>query len=489
MKRRPTTRTTAWATAAVLAAGTGLVATLGGGTAASFTDAEHATPARAGAASVVLGRDSGGPELGFDGLTPGRPAVVPLTIDYRGSVDAQLSLSLAPDGESAFCEHVEGRWRSRPGVPVTLATEQGGSVNYCALYDGRRLPLGGATPGQVSTVPITLTLSADAAAAAGGLAELAAATVHADGGFTDSATGVLTATTASPEALLDVRPGLRPTVSVALRVGAAQPGAVGVVNLDVTDPAASAKASAAGQTVPLPQECEQAGIEASAITEVIALDPVEPKWDAQAARGLGAGPFLVLGTAGPDEITTSDGGDCVVAGGGDDEVTGGEVDDVVLGGPGADKLTGGTGDDHLLGGTGLDELTGGVGGDVLAGGGGDATCDAAPTDVATGCLPPPTVAPAAPPTVPPVSAKAETPPPPAPTPAPAVSTPPPSSPPPSSPPPSSPPPVETETREAGPSTADREPVARAEPGGQDPSAPPGASTTPPPPNGDAVSEG
>jgi predicted ribosomally synthesized peptide with SipW-like signal peptide len=348
------------------AAGAVLVAT--GGTSASFTDVEAGAPSQAGAATVVLGRDGAAPSLAFPRLEPGRPVTVLLTVEYGGTVAADLTLAVAPGGKSDFCHRPRDTWSTRPGVPVTVSIGGGAPVSWCALYDGERVPLGTVAPGQRPTVPVTVTLAADAGPSADRRTENAAVTVHADGGFTDSATGPLSATTAAAR-------GPRPPVAAVAAV--ASPGAAPSVALDAADPAATARAATEGATVALPEACIDAGIDPAAIVEVIAVDPLTRVFDG-AARGRGAGPFLVLGTDGPDVVTGSTAGDCVVGGAGDD------------------RLDGAEGADALLGGAGLDELTGGPGADRLDGGRGSAGCDADPADRVTACR-----APATPTTVPP----------------------------------------------------------------------------------------
>nr|MBA3906129.1 hypothetical protein [Pseudonocardiales bacterium] len=55
-----------------------------------------------------------------------------------------------------------------------------------------------ADPGSTTTVPVKITLAADAAPDALGLVERDITTVHADGGFTDAAKGQITLATAPP---------------------------------------------------------------------------------------------------------------------------------------------------------------------------------------------------------------------------------------------------------------------------------------------------
>lgn len=423
------------AIAIAVVGGGGVVLALSGGTTASFTDDEHSSPSQTGAASVVLGRGGAGPDLDFGELQPDSERTVALRIVYQGTVPAEVSLSVTPDGESALCQQSGGAWTAQPQVPVTVTVGSAPSVSYCALYDGRRLPLGQVRPGEELTVPVTVMLTRDAGVVAAGREELDSVTVHADGGFTDSATGPLTLTTA------DVRdPSFRAAPpAVLLAVTDAAP----TLALDPADPAATARTVAPGATVTLPEECTAAGIDPASIVEVVALDPADPVWDATLRRGAGAGPFLVLGTRGADTVVGSGLGDCVVTGDGADRVSGGDGADVVLGGAGDDLLAGDDGADRLIGGSGSDDLRGGLGADVLDGGSGGAVCDTAPGDTALGCRPvpvppsavvaPPVASPDAPapapvvpvaPVVPPAPAAPPAPAPAAPEPAPPVEEPP-----------------------------------------------------------------
>lgn len=379
--------------AAVVVGASAVVIGLTAGTTASLGDSEPSTPSQAGAATVVLGRDGPAPDLPYTGLEPGRPQVVELTVGYQGTAPASLGLSITPDGASAFCVEQGGRWSPTPGVPVTLSVGSAAPVSYCALYDGRILDLGRVEPGAAPTIPVTITLSADASAASAGLDERDVMTVHAEGGFTDQAGGRISMTTAAPQSpAFEAALAAGPVAAVAV----APEGAPTAVALDADDPATTVRTAVPGATVPLPTECTDAGIVATDITEVIALDPADPVWDATARRGLGSGPFLVLGTAGADRITGSARGDCIVGGAGDDDIAGGDGDDVLVGGTGRDTLRGDAGADTLLGGPGADALVGGAGADVLDGGPAAATCDADPADRTRACPPPPPADPAPP---------------------------------------------------------------------------------------------
>src|SRR5687768_5236966 len=85
----------------------------------------------------------------------------------------------------------------------------------------------------------------------------------------------------------------------------------------------------------------------------------------------------IVGTEGPDQISTIPGvRDVVYAAGGDDSVTGvgrqaADPGDLICGGPGNDNLRGGMGNDKINGGDGHDTVTGYFGVDVLQGNAGN----------------------------------------------------------------------------------------------------------------------
>jgi hypothetical protein len=103
-----------------------------------------------------------------------------------------------------------------------------------------------------------------------------------------------------------------------------------------------------------------------------------PLTTAQAATPLcfGVTPTIV-GTEGPDQITTNAGvRDVVYGGGGDDWVSGAgrqaaDPGDLICGGPGNDNLRGGLGNDKINGGDGHDTVIGYFGVDVLQGNAGN----------------------------------------------------------------------------------------------------------------------
>jgi len=85
----------------------------------------------------------------------------------------------------------------------------------------------------------------------------------------------------------------------------------------------------------------------------------------------GAGSDTVLGGSGDDSINAGPGRDTVFGQGGDDFVSGGRGIDTIAGGLGNDDLRGNEGADTLNGGAGDDELRGGQRGDVLNGNNGN----------------------------------------------------------------------------------------------------------------------
>ncbi|MHA6792588.1 hypothetical protein ACVGVM_03570 [Pseudonocardia bannensis] len=371
---------------ALTAAGVGIVTGVSGGTLASFSDTVTSSPTTIGAATVVLGRGGDGPDLRYKDLSPGRPQTVELTVGYEGSIPADLSLSLRPGKDSDLCERGKRGWKPRDGAAATLTVGSAEAVNYCSLYDGRKIELTEqAPPGSTIRARITLALSADAGTSAFGRSERAVVTVHADGGFTDRAEGGIRVDT---ELGRDSDGPRDRSVGQAL-TAAAPEGTPGAVVTDPVDPGAAARSASGYAAIELPSECAAAGMAAGDFTEVVPLDPTHPQWNAGDERGLGAGPFLILGTAGDDTIVGSEFGDCIVGGAGNDTVTGGPGNDVVIGGPGVDVLLGDGDGDLLHGGPGHDDLRGGDGADLLDGGPSRATCDVTSADRATNCLPPP----------------------------------------------------------------------------------------------------
>lgn len=62
--------------------------------------------------------------------------------------------------------------------------------------------------------------------------------------------------------------------------------------------------------------------------------------------------YLILGSAGNDDIKAKNGNDCIVGGAGNDTLDGANGNDVILGGDGNDTINGGNGYDICYGGSG-----------------------------------------------------------------------------------------------------------------------------------------
>lgn len=118
----------------------------------------------------------------------------------------------------------------------------------------------------------------------------------------------------------------------------------------------------AGGKVPVPQPCEDAGMEFDRIT----VGEVGDDHMTGTSRR-----DLVFALPGNDHVDGLANPDCLDGGPGNDRLRGNEGDDVVLGGDGNDDLDGEPGRDTVEGGAGTDRLSGGVGDDVLRGGDGD----------------------------------------------------------------------------------------------------------------------
>ncbi|MGE4005358.1 calcium-binding protein [Pseudonocardia sp.] len=379
---------------------------VGRATAAAYTDTIASGPTTMGAATVKLGDGGAGPDLSFRDLVPGSPQTVQLTVDYVGTVPADLSVTVTPGAGSALCARSDAGWSARPGASATIAVGGRAPTSFCSLYSGEALPLAtGAQPGSTTTVPVVLTMSSDSSLPASSQTDVL--TIHADGGFTDRADGTLALSTVAPPA------DSAPALAVA---EAADPAAAQAVATSA-DPAAAARA--AGTTVAIPAECAAAGMTASSFAEVVTVDTRTRRWDAGVERGRGTGPFLVLGTSGEDTIVGSDRADCIVGGAGNDIVSGGTGADVLVGGPGDDRLRGDAGADRLYGGPGRDDLVGADGVDLFDGGASGATCDAAVGERAAACTTPPVTTT---PPVPTTTATVVVPPPPATTSAPPTTT-------------------------------------------------------------------
>lgn len=344
-------------------------------TGALFSDTVSGGDSRVGTATVELGDGDGTVELGYTDLRPGRRQIVDLTISYQGTVPADVTLEIAPSGESALCAQRKGRWQSRPGGAVTVKIGSAPAASYCELLNGRPLVLASAmSPGSERHIDVAVMLSKDAKDNMRGLAENDVATVRARGGFTDHAVGTISITTAGRDKDRDRD---RRADDIRVKDDADR-------KLDVTSTVAPGDSpdnptpgeSSMPPTVTLPAECEQAGMRLGTFEDVIVLDPGQHTWNALEQRGKGAGPFLILGSDGDDDIVGSDSADCIVGGDGPGRLAGGAGDDVLIGGIDADQLDGGPGNDWLLGGPGVDDLRGGGGIDRFDGGPDGASCDA-----------------------------------------------------------------------------------------------------------------
>ncbi|WP_219414366.1 hypothetical protein [Pseudonocardia nigra] len=359
-----------------------------GGTAAALSDTDPATPSVVGAAEVVLGRDGAAPELVYDGLETGRPQTVELTVEYLGTVPADLTLAVGPAGRSALCRQQDGQWRPQPNREVTVTVDAGPPLAFCDLYNGHELSLARVEPATSPRFAVTVA-RVGATPAEVPFAEDAVVEIVATGGFADRAEGRMSVR-ASP------RTGPPGADVPVLPAAPAPPGPPS--GRAVTAPEAQVLPSPTAVVPPVPEvdevpvdvpaACRDAGMVAADFVDVIVLDPADPVWDARAEPG----PFLVLGTDGDDTVAGSAEGDCVVGGAGADRLSGGAGNDVVVGEAGTDVLTGGDGDDLLDGGADLDDLTGGDGPDRFDGGPAEATCDAGPQEQAVRCAAAPVAA-------------------------------------------------------------------------------------------------
>ena len=327
------------------------------GTWSAFTDTDPAPSGRTGAATVVLGGRSAPPTLTFTGLRAGTGTTLPLTIDYRGSVPATISLTF-PSTTATSCVKSGSTYSDGAlvgSLTVGLGSRTGES--WCGLLDAKpRVVLATLAPSTTTTVPVTVTPGAVLLASR---TEQAVLRVSSAGGFTDQIAGTIRITTS---ALLGGK---------ALVARAPSPTVVTVPAGAITPPA----------------ECTAAGM--TAFSEVITLSGTNRSFVASRDRPGSAGPFLVVGGDGDDTVVGSSGADCVTGGAGADTVDGAGGDDVIVGGDGDDRLTGGDGADRLSGGAGADTLTGGPGPDVLDGGPDVGTCaDAAAEDTVTACTVP-----------------------------------------------------------------------------------------------------
>jgi hypothetical protein len=356
--------------ALLVAAGGALVAlavTVTAGTFALYSDFDTASGNSVAAASVALGPGASGDlELAYPPLQVDVPAVGMLTVDYQGTVTADVTLGLEPGPATDFCERGPDGWHNRPGLALVVTVGDHAPVGYCSLLGSAPLPLRTAVAPASGpfTTPVELLLTGNTTPGPQPVTAVDALVVEASGGFSDRAEGTLTAT---------VEPAAVPTpeqVRALSEASAAPPGLAAVLLTagpgEVLDPAL------------VPQECRGMAFRPDQVVQ-LTPDDVQP-WTADAARGTTSDPLLVFGTDGDDDITGTRGDDCIVGGDGDD------------------RLAGGGGDDVLLGGAGRDVLLGGDGVDVVDGGPDRAICDGGPGGRATGpgCDPLPATTPTPP---------------------------------------------------------------------------------------------
>ncbi|WP_218030169.1 calcium-binding protein [Pseudonocardia hydrocarbonoxydans] len=371
----------------VLYAATGTVVVLAATTTAAtyalYSDFDTATGGSATAATVALGsEDAEPPSLTYPPMQlVGEVREGALTVDYRGTVPADVTVSVEPGAVAGLCVDGPGGPQNTPGTTVLVGIGGAAETEYCSFLGGP-----GATvaedvpPGSPVTTDITLRLTENTGGIRIDVADVLV--VEARGGFTDVVRGTLAAVV-DPVVLSPEEQQLAAEVSAApdglAAALAAPPARQGVLPID---PAL------------VPPECRDAGMEFR-LDQVVQLTPRDRPWVADEVRGAPAEPLLIFGTDGDDEITGSAASDCIVGGDGADDIRGGDGDDVLVGGPAADVLDGGRGADRLVGGAGSDELIGGPGTDRFDGGPDGATCDVTSDDTAVRCAAP--VVPAAPP--------------------------------------------------------------------------------------------
>lgn len=364
------------ASVAVVALAVGaVVASTSATTRALFSDTVSGADSRVGTATVELGDGGGEVQLGYTDLRPGRRQTVDLTISYHGTVPADVTLEIAPSGDSALCVQRKGRWQSRPGGAVTVRIGSAEPVSYCELLNGLALPLASAVPpGSERHVDVAVMLSKEAYGNMRGLVEKDVATVRARGGFTDHAVGTISISTAGRDKHKEGDPrgdGKRAGDAAAPK---SDPDSAAVPGSTPGNPTSGTSSTPPPATLPV--ECERAGMRLDSFEDVIVLGPDQHIWKASNQRGQGAGPFLIVGADGDNEIIGSEGADCIVGGGARDTLAGGAGADVLIGGAEVDLLDGGPGNDWLLGGSGVDDLRGGGGIDRFDGGPDGAACDA-----------------------------------------------------------------------------------------------------------------
>lgn len=350
------------------------------GTYALFSDFDSVPGNRVAAASVELGPGASGDlALTYAPLVEDVVAKGELTIDYRGTVAADVTLRLDPGRATEFCERGAEGWHNTVGIALVVKIGVQSPVGYCSLLDSGSVTLRRAVaPGTAPfTTAVDLTLTENERPGAPPITAVDALVVEASGGFSDRAQGTLTAP-------VERIPPLTPAEEeAAVAASAAPPGLADALRVASADP----EAVLAPEFVP--PACRGTTFRPD---QVVQLEPDDSPWSATGSRGvdLEPEPLLIFGTPRSDEITGSDAGDCIVGGEGDDTIVGGDGDDVLFGDQGADTLDGGLGDDALYGGAALDRLSGGGGTDTFDGGEGRAICDdgLSGPGVGPGCDPP-----------------------------------------------------------------------------------------------------
>lgn len=373
-----------------------LAVTTVAGTYALFSDFDAMPGNRVAAASVELGPGASGDlALSYPPLVEGVVAEGELTVDYRGTVAADVSVGLEPGAVPGLCVAGPGGWQNAPGVTVLVRIGAADEAEYCSLLDAGRVTIAEEVqPGTAVTAVITLRLTENTTAAR--IEAVDGLVVQAVGGFSDVVSGTLTASvdpipvTPQEQLLIEGSSAAPLELAAALAAPAARQGVVPL------DPEL------------VPAECREAGM-AFRLDQVVQLTPQDRPWAADDVRAAPAEPLLVFGTDGDDDITGSGTSDCIVGGDGADRLLGAGGDDVLVGGTGVDALDGGTGADLLLGDAGADALLGGPDVDRFDGGAERAVCDDVPGERALRCDPPvPPTAPS-PALVPPAPAPGPTP--------------------------------------------------------------------------------
>ncbi len=289
---RPARRRAAAALASLVAISVAVAASGNGTTYAAFSDFDVIDDNVARAARVSLGLPGVGtsPELTFAGLLPEVPQTDSLEVSYIGTIPADVSLDVRPQGGSAFCDPVgDGTWVPKPGgwLLIDVGT---GWVGYCSLPGSTvTAPVrSGVAPGTDLTVDVSL--------------QLASWSDYRYSELTDTDELVVTARQSStPGAgFSDVALG---TIAIGTGVIAAQ----------------------------VPVQCGDVGTYKSIVSGTDGDDTIDAS----------NGKTIVLGLGGNDTIDGGNGKDCLVGGDGDDTLTGGNGKDVLIGGEGVDTCTGG----------------------------------------------------------------------------------------------------------------------------------------------------